>query len=154
MLGSSLVVMGQRLNTTTLGFGALMLYANLAIAACPNPVNPNRTDPQVRAQIVGTWYGENHNRQMGLTQYIYQTFLPTGVFDYRDQTCGSVPGISCSQNYGHGVWSGRRQSDGSIYIRVQFSDMNRQNECTGWAVSFPDKNTMAYPTGGGMRRVK
>lgn len=152
MLRSYQVAMWRRLNAIIAGFGALVLYANLAIAACPNPVNPDGTDPQVRAQIVGTWYGENHNQQM--TQHIYQTFLPTGVFDYRDQTCGSVPGMPCSQNYGQGVWSGMRQSDGSIYIRVQFSDMNRQNECTGWAASFPDQNTMAYPTGGGMRRVQ
>jgi hypothetical protein len=151
MLTNYRVDMWRQLNIVLAGFGVFMLHGNLAIAACSNPVNPDGTDPQVRVQVVGTWYTEN--QQMGMTQQMYQTFLPTGVFEYRDQTC-SVPGMPCSQNYGHGVWSGVRQPDGLVYIRVQFSDMNRQNECTGWAASFPDQNTMAYSTGGGMRRVQ
>lgn len=135
-------------------FVALAAATTSAQAACANPVNPDATDPAVRALVVGTWYSENRAPQLAMTQRLHQTFLPTGVFDYRDQTCGNAPGSACSQNGGHGVWNARRQTDGSIYIRVQFSDLRRQNECTGWAATFPDRNTMAYPQGGGAKRVQ
>ena len=131
---------------------ALAFTSTVAMAACASPVRPDATDPALRQIVAGTWYSVT--QQMGMTQQMYQTFLPTGVFDYRDQTCGSVPGLPCSQNYGHGVWMAARQADGTIYIRIQFSDLKRQNECTGWAASFPDPNTMVFANGGGARRVQ
>jgi hypothetical protein len=109
-----------------------------AMAQCQNPVNPNATNPTIRNLLVGTWYGETYNAQLGMKQQMYQTFLSTGVFEYQDRTCSS---ISCSQNYGHGYWAGMRQSNG-FYIRVQFSDLNRTNQCTGWGVRFLNSTTM------------
>ena len=133
---------------------ALSVPCAVAFAVCGSPVNPDATDPSLRGQVIGTWYSENQNPQLGMVQRMYQTFLPTGVFEYKDQTCGNVPGVPCSQNYGHGVWNAARQNNGVIYIRIQFSDQRRTNECTGWAATFPDSNTMAMTTGGTARRVK
>jgi hypothetical protein len=131
---------------------AIAALTTVAMAACPNPVKPDATEQQLRELVSGTWYSENHG-QMGMTQRMYQTFSPIGNFEYRDQTCGNSPGLPCSQNYGHGVWMATRQPDGTIYIRVQFNDLKRQNECTGWGAYFPDPNTMGYVNGGGARRV-
>jgi hypothetical protein len=131
---------------------AVAFTSTVAMAACTSSVKPDATDPALRQIVAGTWYSVT--QQMGMTQQMYQTFLPTGVFDYRDQTCGSTPGVPCSQNYGHGLWMATRQADGTIYIRIQFSDLKRQNECTGWAASFPDGNTMVFANGGGARRVQ
>lgn len=130
---------------------AVAVTSTVAVAACTNPVNPDATEPALRQLVAGTWYSVT--QQMSMTQQMYQTFQPTGEFGYRDQTCGSVPGVACSQNYGHGVWMATRQADGTIYIRIQFSDLKRRNDCTGWAASFPDGNTMVYANGGGARRV-
>lgn len=141
--------------------GAALLAAGLAMAgtahrvdaACASPVNPDATAPDLRNQVSGTWYSEN--QQMGMTQRMYQTFSPNGLFEYRDQTCSNnMPGLPCSQNYGHGTWNAARQRDGSIYIRVQFSDQRRSNDCTGWVASFPDPQTMAMNNGGMARRVR
>jgi hypothetical protein len=121
-----------------------------AFSQCAYPVNPNTTDPVVARQIVGTWYSEIKNSQLGMVQQIYQTFLNTGVFEYQDRTCTSV---SCSQNYGHGYWAGRRQAN-SIYLRVQFSDLNRTNQCTGVAVRFKNSNTMVSANGNVYHRVR
>ena len=131
---------------------SLIAHLGPVLAVCGSPVNPDATDPALRQQIVGTWYSENQNPQLGMVQRQYQTFLPTGVFEYRDQTCGNVPGVPCSQNFGHGLWNAVKQGDGAIYIRIQFSDQRRTNECTGWAAMFPDPNTMAS-SGGSARRV-
>lgn len=142
----------SRLLTVTAGLlTAVAFTSTVAMAACASPVKPDATDPALRQFVAGTWYSVTE--QMGMTHQMYQTFLPTGVFDYRDQTCGSIPGVACSQNYGHGFWMATRQADGTIYIQVQFSDLKRQNDCTGWAASFPDRNTMAYANGGGARRM-
>lgn len=130
-----------------------MITARLVTAECQDPVNPDSTDPSVGNLVVGTWYSETPNPQLGMVQQMYQTFLPTGVFEYRDQTCGSIPGVPCSQNYGHGFWMAAIQSNG-IYIRVQFSDLNRTNECTGWLVNFPNPNMMVSPNGGTAYRVQ
>lgn len=133
---------------------AVVFTTTTAMAVCPSPVKPDATDPAVRQLVVGTWYSETRSAQSGMTQQMYQTFSPIGVFEYRDQTCGNMPGVPCSENYGHGVWMATRQPNGMIYIRVQFSDLKRQNECTGWGASFPDANTMLNVNGGGARRVQ
>jgi hypothetical protein len=123
---------------------------SVAMAACAGPrVNPDATDPMLRQLVAGTWYGVNE--QMGMRQQLYATYLPTGVFEYRDQTCGAT---GCSENYGHGFWMATRQADGAIYIRIQFSDLKRTNECTGIAASFTDRDTMVFQNGGRAQRVQ
>ena len=144
----------RRAAATTLVTAALVLPCGIASAICQSAVNPDATDPALRSMVVGTWYSETRAAQLGMTQRMYQTFLPTGVFDYRDQTCSGGPGSPCSQNAGHGVWNARRQADGSIYIRIQFNDLRRTNECTGWAATFPDRNTMLNANGGSARRTQ
>ncbi len=134
-----------------LAFG---LNSSLAFAICGSPVNPDATDPAIRGKVTGTWYSENQNPQLGMVQRIYQTFSANGLFDYRDQTCGNIQGMPCSQNAGHGVWNAQRHADGSFYIRVQFSDLRRKDECTGWAATFPDPNTMLMSNNTRAKRVQ
>jgi hypothetical protein len=144
----------SRLLTVAAGLLTVVAFTStVAMAACASPVKPDATDPALRQLIVGTWY--NATQQQGMTQQIYQNFLITGVWDYRDETCSpGIPGGACRQNYGHGVWMATRQADGRIYIRVQFSDLTRQNDCTGWVASFPDNNTMVSANGAVHRRVR
>ncbi len=132
----------------------LSLNCGVAFAACTSPVNPDATDPAIRGKVVGTWYSENQNPQLGMVQRMYQTFSTNGLFEYRDQTCGNTQGLPCSQNSGHGSWNAQRQADGWIYVRVQFSDLRRKDECTGWAAMFPDPNTMVMSNNSRAKRVQ
>ncbi len=133
---------------------ALSVSNSVAFALCTSPVNPDATDPAIRGKVVGTWYSENPNPQLGMVQRLYQTFSANGLFEYRDQTCGNIQGVPCSQNSGHGSWNAQRQADGWIYVRVQFSDLHRTNECTGWAAMFPDPNTMVMSNNSRAKRVQ
>lgn len=145
-------------NISRLSIAAALLAAapftgSVAMAACASPVKPDATDPALRQFVAGTWFSVNE--QMGMRQQMYQTFLPTGVFEYHDQTCSlGMPGAPCSKNYGHGFWMATKQADGSIYIRIQVSDLTRQNDCTGWPASFPDRDSMVIAGGGAARRVQ
>lgn len=133
---------------------ALLTTAALAQARQGCGVNPDATSPELRRLISGTWYSENRAPQLGMVQRLQQTYLPTGVWEYQDETCGNVPGIPCSKNGGHGLWMATRQQDGSIYIRIQFSDIKRQNACSGSAVTFPNPGTMAGTNGQVARRIR
>jgi len=132
---------------------AIAVLTTAAMAACPNPVRPDATEPSIRQLLAGTWYSEGRGPN-GAVEHMYQSFSPIGNFEYHDETCGNAPGIPCTKGYGQGVWMGTRQPDGTIYIRVQFSDLRRQNECTGFGAFFPDPNTMRYVNGGAARRVQ
>lgn len=127
-------------------------FSSDARAACPNPVNPAVTTAALRAVVAGTWFSENHAPNLGMVQRMYQSFHSNGNFEYQDETCGRIG--SCSKNGGHGVWSAIRQHDGTIYVRIQFSDLRRTNECTGFRVRFPDQRTMSFDNGTAARRVR
>jgi hypothetical protein len=121
-----------------------ILFANSiaipsALAYCQ--VNPNTTDSNLKSLLVGKWYGEGYNAQMGTKHQVYYNFLSTGVFEYQEQACSS---ITCTPNYAHGVWSGSRQSN-SFYVQIKYNDMRRTNACYGWGLRFINSNT--YVTG-------
>jgi hypothetical protein len=89
--------------------------------------HPDQTAMQ---QVVGTWYFENAV-QDGSVQRIYETFHPDGGFEYSDQTCN----FTCTQNQGYGMWVANTQADGSIYVLMNVTDLNRTNECTGFSAT-------------------
>lgn len=118
-------------------------------------VNPDATSPELRRMLAGTWYSETRAPQLGMVQRVQQTLLPTGVWEYQDETCGNMAGIaSCSKNGGHGLWMATRQPNGAISIRIQFSDLRRTNACTGSVVTMPNPQTMTAADGTVVRRVR
>jgi hypothetical protein len=90
------------------------------------------TEQAAMQQVVGTWYVENVSQELGAVQRLYATYHPDGSFEYNDETCSN---ISCSQNQGYGQWAARGQADGSVYIMLNVSDLNRTSECTGFAAT-------------------
>jgi hypothetical protein len=107
-------------------------------------------EPTAMQQVVGTWYVENVSQELGMVQRLYATYDANGLFSYQDETCSN---ISCSQNQGHGWWAARAQGDGSVYIMINVSDLNRTNECTGFAATIQG-NQMFTPGGTPATRVQ
>lgn len=95
-------------------------------------------------QVAGTWYVETAYQETGAVQRLYATYDANGLFSYQDETCSS---ISCSQNQGYGQWVARSQADGSVYIMLNVSDLNRTNECTGFAATI--QGNQMFTQGGG-----
>jgi hypothetical protein len=89
------------------------------------------SDQAATQEVAGTWYVEQASPDGMMQQQLYVTYEANGLYSYQDQTCSSV---SCSQNQGYGRWAATRQADGSIYISINFSDLNNTNACTGLAV--------------------
>jgi hypothetical protein len=88
-----------------------------------------------------------------MIQYLHQSFEPTGLYQYKDQTCGGITG-ACSSNFGNGSFRANRTGDGSIFFIVNFSDMSRLNQCVSAQVTFPNSTTMLNRAGGVARRVQ
>lgn len=86
-------------------------------------------DQRAMAQLAGVYYGEQTAPQLGMVEQVYRSYEATGLWQYQDQTCGSTPGVPCSQNQGTGQWAGYMQSDGSMFVMVHFSDLSRTNNC-------------------------
>jgi len=114
---------------------------------------PNNADPAILRLLVGTWYTENKAPQLNMVQKIYSTFEANGLFQYRDQTCGSVPGVPCSQNQGTGSFRAVNNND-RIFVMTNFSDLNRWNQCVSDDVTFPDPTTMVGRSGAVSRKVQ
>lgn len=86
-------------------------------------------DQRAMAQLAGVYYGEQTAPQLGMIERVYRSYEANGLWQYQDQTCGSVAGLPCSQNQGTGQWAGYLQSDGSMFVMVHFSDLSRTNNC-------------------------
>jgi hypothetical protein len=98
------------------------------------------SDQAAMQQVAGTWYIENVSQELGAVQQMQQTYDANGLFSYQDETC--VNG-SCSQNQGHGMWVAKTETDGSIYVMINVSDLNRTNECTGFAATIQGNQMFA-----------
>lgn len=104
-------------------------------------VNPQQTqtftqlmqanDTQGAQMMSGVWYTEIPAPQLNMISYQYQSFYPTGNWEYRDKTCTSGTSF-CSENQGHGQFAAVRQNDGSLYVMINFSDMQRNSTCIGF----------------------
>lgn len=110
-----------------------------------------RTDANAVQMIAGVWYGEIPAPQLGMIAYIYESFQPNQIFDYRSRTCSN---ISCSDSYGTGMYAAETQGDGSIFVTRNFSDNNRRNACSGGYLRFTDRNTMVAPDGSIWKRAQ
>ncbi|HVY51346.1 MAG TPA: hypothetical protein VHA07_07255 [Devosia sp.] len=86
-------------------------------------------DAGVMQQMAGVYYGEQTAPQLGMIERVYRSYEPNGLWQYQDETCGSAPGVPCSQNQGAGQWAAYQQADGSIFVMIHFSDLSRYNNC-------------------------
>jgi hypothetical protein len=130
-----------------LATGAMMMAGEAEAAMfqqCLTPqgqVNPQQTqtfmqlmqanDMQGAQMISGVWYTEIPAPQLNMVSYQYQSFQPTGNWEYRDKTCTAGTNF-CSENQGHGQFAAVRQNDGSLYVMVNFSDLQRNSTCIGY----------------------
>jgi hypothetical protein len=131
------------------------------------PVNPGTSerwqmqfagrDPSLMAALAGRWYSEtqaNVGGQIMVNRQV-QTFDASGAYGYEDQTCSvSYPQMPCSSNQGYGRWAALRQADGSVYVARNVSDLNRQDECTGFSAWMQGPGLLIETTtGGAMQRI-
>lgn len=72
---------------------------------------------------------------------------------YQGQTCTTGSSL-CSQNQGHGFFTGSSMPDGSIMVFTIVSDLNRDHECYGGYMRLIDTMTMQDSTGTVWRRVQ
>jgi hypothetical protein len=86
------------------------------------------TDWQAMRQVSGKWYAEFSNQQMGMVYNNVITYLGTGVMDFTTRTCSS---ISCSDDYGHGLFTAHRDASGWIFITRNITSATRINQCGG-----------------------
>jgi len=68
-------------------------------------------DQRAMSQLAGVYYGEQTAPQLGMVERVYRSYEASGLWQYQDQTCGSTPGVPCSQNQGTGQWAGYMQPD-------------------------------------------
>jgi hypothetical protein len=100
-------------------------------------------DPNVMAQMAGTYYGEIPSPAGDAISRQYRRFSSNGLFDYQDQTCGTNGGV-CSQNQGTGSWVAHQQQDGTIFLMVNFSDMVRTAQCFSDTVQIGPQGMQSY----------
>jgi hypothetical protein len=86
------------------------------------------SDFQAMGEVAGKWYAEFSNQQMGMVYNNTITYLNTGVMDFTTRTCSS---ISCSDDYGHGLFTAHRDPDGWIFITRNITSLTRINQCGG-----------------------
>lgn len=110
-----------------------------------------RSDANAIGQVAGVWYSEIPAPQLGMVAYIYESFQPNQIFDYRSKTCSNV---SCSDSYGTGMYAAETQGDGSVFLTTNVSDNNRRNSCSGGYVRFPDQRTMVGADGTVWKRAQ
>jgi hypothetical protein len=110
-------------------------------------------DVGLMGELAGTYYVEIPAPQLGMVSQQYRRYDANGLFEYQDQTCGNIPGVPCSQNYGHGQWTAYRQNDGSIFLMINWSDLSRTNACAGGA-AFVQGGTIVGQDGIRWQRVQ
>ena len=111
------------------------------------------SDAQMMQRLVGVWQTEQFNAPMGLMMRTQFQFDANGLFQYQDQNC-PTNGLPCSQNGGPGEFRASRQSSGTTFIMVRFSDLSRTNQCFSLEVNFQDERTMIGRGGGVWRRIQ
>ena len=86
------------------------------------------SDAQAMREIAGKWYAEFSNQQMGLVYNNVITYLDTGVMDFTTKTCST---ISCTDDYGHGLFTAHRDPNGWIFVTRNITSLTRINQCGG-----------------------
>jgi hypothetical protein len=83
-----------------------------------------QADPQVMEMLVGVWYRELRSPATNQVDYLYQTFEPGGLCQYRDKVCGGMTN-ACLDYQGTGRFAARQQGDGSFFGLIVVSDLRR-----------------------------
>ena len=86
------------------------------------------SDAGAMSEIAGKWYAEFSNQQLGMAYNNTITYLGTGVMDFTTRTCSS---ISCSDDYGHGLFTAHRDPNGWIFVTRNITSLTRINQCGG-----------------------
>lgn len=86
------------------------------------------SDAGAMSEIAGKWYAEFSNQQLGMVYNNTITYLGTGVMDFTTRTCSS---ISCSDDYGHGLFTAHRDPNGWIFVTRNITSLTRINQCGG-----------------------
>jgi hypothetical protein len=107
------------------------------------------SDPQAMGEVAGKWYAEFSNQQLGMVYNNTITYLPTGAIDFTTRTCSS---ISCSDDYGHGLFTAHRDPNGWIFITRNLTSLTRINQCGGYYLRM-DNGVMTGPDGTRWQRL-
>jgi hypothetical protein len=122
----------------------ILAVSTVSVSAAFADCRINPTDPAITKKLAGYWYSETYQSSLGYTSKTITEFLPTGVWSYQQQTCGTLSGYTtCSNAQGHGLWMANRQSN-SIFITLKFLDdtSGRKNICPGRYYRFQNANTL------------
>ena len=105
-------------------------------------------------EIAGTWYAEFNNQQLGMVYNNTITYLATGVMDFTTRTCSSAYGMnSCSDDYGHGLFTAHRGNNGWIFITRNLTSLTRINACGGGYMRM-DHGVLVGQDGTRWKRIK
>lgn len=90
------------------------------------------SDAKAMREVSGKWYAEFYNQQLGMTYNNVITYLSTGVMDFTTRTCSEAYGMrSCTDDYGHGLFTAHRDPDGWIFVTRNVTSLTRINACGG-----------------------
>jgi hypothetical protein len=109
-----------------------------------------RTDPQLKQFLAGTWYFEAHSPSTGQASYMYYNFGPDTLFAYQNRVCS---GTGCNDYEGAGLFSGIPIGNGQYTMMLSVSDLNRDHECSGFALTISG-NTVRDSNGQAWTRVR
>jgi hypothetical protein len=111
-------------------------------------------DPSAMRPVAGVWELVQSHPQTGAVSRQHWTYEASGLVQYSDQICGSMPGLPCSQNGGHGLWVARTARDGVLRMWVNLSDLSRTDVCFSTTFRFQDRDTIVNAAGLVSRRVR
>jgi len=119
----------------------------------PDQRTVQAADPKAMRQMAGVYYGEFPSPDGVYREQAYRTYDAGGLWQYRDQTCTVGSSLPCSQGEGAGQWAAYQQADGTIFVMIHFSDLNRSNTCVSQTVTRVDAQGYADEYGS-WRRVR
>jgi hypothetical protein len=109
-----------------------------------------RTDPQLKQFLAGTWYFEANSASTGQASYMYYLFGPDTLFAYQNRVCS---GTGCNDYDGAGMFAGIPIGNGQYTMMLSVSDLNRDHECSGFALTISG-NTVRDSNGQVWTRVR
>lgn len=91
------------------------------------------TDPQAMQEISGKWYAEFYSQENNVTYNNTFAYNPDGGLEFTTRTCGVAYGMQrCTDDYGHGRFTARRDPSGWIFVARNVTSMTRVNSCGGF----------------------
>ena len=104
-------------------------------------------DPRALQALAGTWLTETAAN--GSQLQTYETFDGNGLYRYRQNVCSG----GCNQYEGTGEFRAAFQGDGSIFLMLNYSDLQRSHQCVSNQLRLQGQGRMLNRYGATMRRV-